>query len=394
MTFLHFLAILVAAPLMVATLPLLGELTLVCVGNLLPRRGGAMGSGEDDGGILQIIVPAHNEESSIADCIRSLALGLDERSSILVIAHNCSDRTAERAKQAGAGVLLLDDSKKLGKGYALIAGMERAVSSGASSVMVFDADSIAASNLVSATRTALSHGADAVQCRYDLQNSGMAGIAFRAMNHVRARGRSGWGLSCGIFGNGFTLRARVLQKVPYRALSIAEDLEYHLALVQSGIRVRYAPEAIVLGEPAAKGTGSQEQRARWEGGRLNLARAYAGTLAKAILQGRLTLIEPFVDLCSLPLAYAAVTLVVLSIVQRGYGVALLSMVFFYLGLAVASGENPGQDLIQLLRVPIYILWKMRLSSRVLLRSRSNAEWVRTEREADPEAIAVTNEAKL
>ena len=41
--------------------------------------------------------------------------------------------------------------------------------------MVFDADSIAAPNLVKATRSALSSGADAVQCRYDLQNSGMAG---------------------------------------------------------------------------------------------------------------------------------------------------------------------------------------------------------------------------
>ena len=58
----------------------------------------------------------------------------------------------------------------------------------------------------------LRSGADAVQCRYLVRNAGasvrtrLMSIALRAFNVLRARGRDGLGLSCGIYGNGFGLR--------------------------------------------------------------------------------------------------------------------------------------------------------------------------------------------
>ena len=173
------------------------------------------------------------------------------------------------------------------------------------------------------------------------------------MNHVRARGRSGWGLSCGIFGNGFTLRAQ-----SSAASAVSGSFNRGRSRVPPGSGAERSFRALcpgtpaVLGEPAAKGTGSEEQRARWEGGRLNLARTYAAPLGRAIVRGRISLLEPLMDLCSLPLAYAVDTLLVFAMVQRGYGIALLAMIFFYLGLAIASGENPGNDLIQLFKLPI------------------------------------------
>jgi hypothetical protein len=44
-----------------------------------------------------------------------------------------------------------------------------------------------------------------------------------------------------------------------------EDVEYHLALLRAGIRVRFIDTAGVRGEMPATSKSSRAQRARWEG---------------------------------------------------------------------------------------------------------------------------------
>ena len=56
---------------------------------------------------FDIIIPAHNEEAGIARTVTNLSR-LDwpeELRRIVVVADNCSDATAERAREAGATVL-------------------------------------------------------------------------------------------------------------------------------------------------------------------------------------------------------------------------------------------------------------------------------------------------
>src|SRR5699024_8522728 len=68
-----------------------------------------------------VVVPAYNEEESIASTIRSLsAIDYDSaRFKIIVIADNCTDRTAEIAEKEGAAVMVRSSAQKRGKGYAL-----------------------------------------------------------------------------------------------------------------------------------------------------------------------------------------------------------------------------------------------------------------------------------
>src|SRR5689334_19577273 len=56
---------------------------------------------------LLFLVPAHNEEQLIGACVRSLrALRYPaDRSTVVVIADNCSDQTAARARASGASCL-------------------------------------------------------------------------------------------------------------------------------------------------------------------------------------------------------------------------------------------------------------------------------------------------
>lgn len=74
------------------------------------------------GKTVSLIVPAYNEEVTIAAVVEEFRQNplLDE---ILVVDNNCSDRTAERAREAGARVV---SESAPGYGCALRAGMEHA----------------------------------------------------------------------------------------------------------------------------------------------------------------------------------------------------------------------------------------------------------------------------
>ena len=81
------------------------------------------------------IVPAYNEQSTIASVVRSLLPNVDE---VVVIDDGSSDATAELARQAGATVLSHELNR--GQGAALETGHEYARQKGAQYVLHFDAD--------------------------------------------------------------------------------------------------------------------------------------------------------------------------------------------------------------------------------------------------------------
>jgi glycosyltransferase involved in cell wall biosynthesis len=52
-------------------------------------------------GALAVVVPAHDEEALVADCLRSVLRALqraDLPSVLVLVAHRCTDRTAEVAR--------------------------------------------------------------------------------------------------------------------------------------------------------------------------------------------------------------------------------------------------------------------------------------------------------
>ena len=67
--------------------------------------------------ITKVIIPAYNEEKSIAKVIQDLPSSVDE---IVVVSNNSSDETLDVAKKAGATVLT---EKRRGYGYACLKGI-------------------------------------------------------------------------------------------------------------------------------------------------------------------------------------------------------------------------------------------------------------------------------
>ncbi len=384
---------LIGIALAVVTLPVVLELALLSPAFFLPRR-----RSDSRGGFssirLAVVIPAHNEEFLIARCVESLrvsAAGTGTR--ILAIAHNCSDQTALRAQQAGAEVLVYDDPQAVGKGFALLHGFEHIFASRLDAVLVLDADSIVSENLIAVVSRALASSADVVQCRYEMESlpnrpmTRLTALAFRGFNLIRVGGRDRLGLSAGILGNGFAIRRAIFEQIPYNALSVVEDLEYHLQLVSSGKRVEFLEEAVVSSCATSSSGADLTQRSRWEGGRASVARRWILPLARQAMSGRPRLLEPLLELSSLPLGYAALALSLAICIPltwlRIYSIFAFTVIAFHVLAAAWRGPNFNEDIRILLRVPGYILWKLRILPHLLRGSSVNAAWIRTERQPVP-----------
>lgn len=377
--------------LVAATLPLVGELFVLTLAGLWPKPERK----EKEGGSvlppISVVVPAHNEEALIGRCVRSIRASADSSVDVLVVVHNCTDATAAEAEAAGARVLVLNDPGQAGKGYALNHGFAAALNGPSQGVLVIDADSVVSPNLVETVRHRFASGTRALQCRYEVNNAQssrhteLMALAFRAFNVVRPRGRERLGLSAGIFGNGFAMHRDVLQRIPYNAHSVVEDLEYHLILIRAGIRVEFVDTARVWGDMPVSRKGSSTQRARWEGGRFLIMKQWAPKLLVDVLRGQVRFIEPLFDLLGLPLATEAALLLIAACLPiswlRLYVLGALAIIVFHLLAAAASGPDFWGSIKVLITAPAYIFWKLRMIPKIWRTSRANAVWVRTERDS-------------
>lgn len=386
MLLLHLIGIAIVS----VTLPLLAEIFVLSIAAALPEVGVRKKNDGAGRALLTVLVPAHNEEGLIGRCVRSLLAPGTSGVDVLVVAHNCTDATAINAKAAGANVLVLDDAKQIGKGYALNYGFAATLIRPSHGVLVIDADSVIEAGLLEVVQRRLFAGTPAVQCRYELfcpqdqPRTRLTALAFHAFNVIRPRGRARLGLSAGILGNGFALHREVLARVPYEAHSIVEDLEYHLALVRAKIRVEFIDTAVVRGEMPVTSRGAKAQRARWEGGRLRLLKQLAPQLLCEVFRGRPRLIEPFLDLLALPISLEVMLLLIAACLPftwlRFYVLAALAVLLFHVLAAAVRGPGFWKTIGGLSAVPGYILWKLWIFPEIWRASRANASWVRTERQ--------------
>jgi hypothetical protein len=380
----------IGAALALLTLPLVVELAVLTLASRLPRRN-RLNSALSAPIHLAVIIPAHNEEVLIGSCIESLrASTAGDPTRIIAVAHNCSDRTAERAAEAGAEVVVYNDAEARGKGCALAHGFAYATSQGMDASLIVDADSTVSPNLIGVVRNALGNGAEAVQCKYEMDSSSkrpttrLTSLAFRGFNVVRPAGRDRLGLSAGILGNGFAVRQTVVANNSYNSLSVVEDLEFHIRLVLAGKKVHFLSDAKVSSGLPSTQQGETTQRSRWEGGRANAARTWLGPLLGQLARGRLCALEPALDLASLPIGYGAALLMVAVGLPltwiRIYALIAVLVIACHVLVAAWSGTDFAGDMRILARAPGYIFWKLCMLSRVLRSSRSDSAWVRTERE--------------
>ena len=361
---------------------------------LLPRPQPSSDEPGENGPLI-FVVPAHNEAASITTTVKSLnaACRADGACAVWVVADNCSDQTAALARQAGAQVLERDDKARRGKGFALEYAFQALAGNPAEWLIVVDADSTLEPGFLPTLRDAMTADRNAVQACYlsragERLRSRVSRIGQWGFNLVRPMGRERLGVSCGLFGNGFALRRSLLQRLPYTAHSVVEDLEYHLLLVAAGERVHFVREAVVMGEIADTVDGARTQRARWEGGRLRMLKAHLLPLLARCLRGDRNAIELLADLLLLPLGLHVVLLLIAAALGGvGLWAAALGAlaVGSYLTVILLRGPTTWRDIGALALSPIYVAWKLSLLPATLIQSRRQAAWVRSRRNNETES---------
>ena len=394
----------------IALLPFFGFLALITIAAIANRwvtRHRATGIAPTQSRFL-IVIPAHDEAGAIGSTVRScLSLDYDRGLyEVYVIADNCSDSTAQEAREAGATVVERVDPELRSKGHALEYFFTQYApgrpDAGYDAAVLIDADTVAHPDLLTEFNIALARGQNWIQGYYTVRNpdaswrTRMMTFAFSLANGVWMRGLEGMGLSVGLKGNGMCFAARALQRFPWRAYGLVEDMEFALMLRTVGERVRFLPEAVVFGEMVSKaGPGAASQRRRWEAGRRSLRGKFASPLARSAKLGPIHKILYLIDLFFPPLSTLASGLLVMAglewlrwpasfqspfgiIMTCTHSAMLLTLIIYLLSPLVLMGL-PARYLRSLVAVPYYLVWKL-----IIAAGRRPQGWVRTPRESRTE----------
>ncbi|MGQ9525463.1 MAG: glycosyltransferase family 2 protein, partial [Armatimonadota bacterium] len=240
---------------------------LVALGNL--RRGYIPGRYPPSKRFL-VLVPAHNEESVIGDLLGDLNSMNYPRHlyRICVIADNCTDCTAEVAKQHEAVVLQRSNGEANGKGRAIQWALEQ-IDWEYDACVVFDADNRVPRSFLQRANDALCEGVKLAQCYLDIKNPN-DNLVTRALylyqevtNYLWHAGKHGLRLGNYLVGTGMVISADLLRKHGWNANTLTEDLEYTLRMALVGERVEWLRDVRVYDE---KPTGLHTvyvQQQRW-----------------------------------------------------------------------------------------------------------------------------------
>jgi len=314
------------------------------------------------------------------------------------VADNCTDDTAEAARQCGATVIERNDPDHRGKGYALGFGVDYLRSGPPDVVVVIDADCRTDENAVALLSQRTHQTGRPVQgrnlCEADDRFAGVqvvSELGFRFANLVRPSGLARLGLPCELMGTGMAFPWDVLQNAPLAGDHLAEDKQLGMELAIAGHPVLFCPAAGVTSTLPSGDRGFVSQRTRWEQGHLRTALTWVPRLLTAGLrQRRPRLIGMALDLCVPPLSLlvlawtAAGGLSLFAILSGGSrwpasilataGFSLIASVL--LGWAVFCRERI--PLSSLLKIPLYVFRKLPIYAGWLVHRRQNT-WVRTER---------------
>lgn len=269
-----------------------------------------------------VLISARNEEAVLPHLLDSLNAQdyPKEYMDVYVVADNCTDRTAELARQHGAQVFTRFSTTQIGKGYALNFLLRQIDGNGGldryDAFLIFDADNLLEPDYITQINKTCSDGYDAF-CGYrNTKNfaSNWVSVGYGVWylhdsSHLN-RSRMLLGTSCAVNGTGFGFTRELLERIGgWNFFTLTEDIEFNTWCASHGIRIGYCHDAIVYDEQPVSFRQSVRQRTRWVQGSLQVSLRYAKDLFRGLCNGGRT-------------AYACFETATLSL--WGYGMAALT----------------------------------------------------------------------
>ena len=252
-----------------------------------------------------VLVPAHNEEKVIGDIIGNLK-EMDypkELYDFYIIADNCTDGTAEKARSLGANVIETHKESPdaaTGKPIAL----KKALNSidyrdRYDLMMVFDADNLIDSNMFREVNSQyLDKGRpDFIQCYLGAKNkSGVIAwfyyTGYTLSNRFFNLAKQRLGLNGVLGGTGFAVSTSYLaQRGGWTTMTLTEDYEMQVEAILEGRRIVWNHFTRVYDEKPTRLTAAIRQRVRWGQGHWYVTLHNTGKLFRALFAGRISLWE-------------------------------------------------------------------------------------------------------
>ena len=386
----------------------LGHLALVsAAGALPPEPLPAPGCAPGRRLRVTVVVPAHDEQEGLPATLAALRRvraptgGFE----VLVVADHCSDGTAAVAEAAGVRVWERAGAEQRGKGAALRWAFERLLAEPdrPDAVAVVDADTVVDQDFLVLAEQRLRAGAPVVQGRYLAAEpaqptlvSRLAEVSQACQSVLRPRGRARLGGAAKLQGNGMVFTTEVLQRVPWDAYGVAEDVGYWFSLLRAGVRPVFEPRAGVRGAMPTDLAAARVQRARWEAGRAEVAAAQARpALAQAWRTRDAVLAEAALsELVVPPLAILGAGVAAAGAARaatartpasrraaRRSAAAQVAVLVAHVVTALRVAHAPAATYAALGAAPAVVLWKVGMKAQTVLRPQDG--WVRTPRAAQP-----------
>ncbi|MBQ2613847.1 MAG: glycosyltransferase family 2 protein [Clostridia bacterium] len=276
-----------------------------------------------------VVISARNERTVVGQLIESIKAQNypAELLDVFVIADNCTDDTAQVAKDAGALVYERFNTEKVGKGYALdwmfkIIEKDHA-DKNYEAFIIFDADNLLDENYIAEMNKVFDNGYRIITSYRNSKNFGSNWISSgyslwflreaKFLNNARMQLLT----SCAISGTGFLVSADVIKRNGgWIHHLLTEDIEFTIDSVIHGETIGYCADAILYDEQPTLFSQSYTQRLRWAKGFYQVFANYGGKLFRGIFKGSfacfdmlmtimpamlLTLISIFVNIVAIPL---------------------------------------------------------------------------------------------
>jgi cellulose synthase/poly-beta-1,6-N-acetylglucosamine synthase-like glycosyltransferase len=346
---------------------------------------------------MAVLVPAHNEASGIEATIATIQPQLTDIDRLVVVADNCEDETAAIARDLGATVIERQDAEKRGKGYALDYGIQYMQTNPPDVVIIIDADCDVSPGTVEKIGTLAATIERPVQATNLLEQPAnptpkdiISALAFRVKNLVRSLGLKRLGLPC-LLSTGMAFPWSVISNIHLASGNIVEDMQLSIDLAIAGHTACFCPEANIKGRLPQQQQVAMVQKTRWEHGHLQTILTQVPKLLQAAWQQkRWDLLAIALDLSVPPLSLLAFLWVAIAsfsllatVIANIWVPTILSAIggFLLFSSIMISWSKFARDelpLKQLLFVPVYMLWKIPLYFRFLVKPEKS--WIRTQRD--------------
>ena len=280
------------------------------------------------------IIAARNEQAVIGNLINSIKQQNypAELIDVIVVADNCTDDTAQIAREHGAICYERFNKMLVGKGYALDYCFNKIVEqfgdyTAYDGYFIFDADNVIDKNYVKEMNKVFDRGYNVITSYRNSKNydtnwitSGYSLWFIREAKYLN-NPRMMLKTSCAVSGTGFLVNSTIIKKNNgWKFNLLTEDIQFSVVNILEGEKIGYCENAMFYDEQPTTFKQSWNQRMRWSKGFYQVMFRYGRELIAMMFKKR----EMFVSCYDMFMTLAPATL--LSI-----GCILLNLIFLAYG---------------------------------------------------------------